>query len=574
MNDADARAGAWPTRAFASILAAWGCLHIAAIFTENINWDEFALLYRVERMVATGMIQGGGRPGAIELVLAPLVRHCNDAVTALREARLITAFATFLAIAALYLLALRLRSDRARPSEGAWLAVALLVFALPFQRWSIQVRTDPFGIAWGLWGMVVWLGVPRRIRNAVVAGVCFGLGYLFTQKVLYVVLLGVCLRVAVETRGQPRTTPRHFLAEVVSCTVAAVTVFAAYRWLLPLFIPLPAQARLDTALETFASYRESFGTALYRGLLAALVPHLVLIALLGAATAHALYTRTARGHLAVSWSVLGLAAIVATFHTAMFPYFWITLGLFPALALAYSAEELAQVVPARIRRFAVGTLIACLLVPAAVYAVQLLDDTQHVQRDALEFVARDFGRERYGFQLEGALSCRHDPEPFPVYFRPHIERAFSGANTDKIAAFVERFQTKPVHFLIVSHMVGFFPEPIRNFWQQNYRPYYGPVFVVGREVGKDEALRWQVFAPGNYRWQAGDERRRSELQVDGTTLRDHETVSLTRGWHELRAIGDGGRLVFSVDSEPKWSSDPFYTTSSIREIIGGSYFDP
>jgi len=561
----------WPTRLFAWSTAAWSCLHVASIFTENINWDEFALLSRVERMVATGALQGAGRPGAIEIVLAPFVRGCEDSVTALREARLLTAVATFLAIFGLYVLARRARSDRERPSQGAWLAVALLIFALPFQRWSLQVRTDPFGIAWGIWGAVAWLGAPRRHRNAGIAGVLFGLGFLFTQKVLYVAVLGGCLRVAHEYRN-PQPKLRRLLAEAALCGGALLAVIVAYRLLVPLFFKPPAQLRFSRALEIFASYRETFGLALYRGMLAALVPHLLLIAALIAATVLALRERKPRGHLASSWSLLGLAVVVAAFHTGMFPYFWMTLGLFPALALGCSAEEIARVAPPRVRRVAIGAWTACLVVPTAVYAVQLLDDTQRIQRDALGFIAHEIGPDRHGIQLEGALACRRDPDPFQVYFRHHIEQGFYGPNANKIPAFVERLRNKPVYFLIQSHMIGFFPEPIRRFWEENYQLYFGPVYVVGRTLPDAGTLTYDVFAPGKYRWQALDQARRSQLQVDSLTLHDHETIVLTRGPHTLRAIGGAGRLVLSVNVDPSWVSDSFYTGAAIREIIGGSYF--
>jgi hypothetical protein len=571
VEDASPSDDAWPTRVFVGSTAAWGCLHVASIFTENINWDEFALLARVERMLATGAMQGAGRPGAIEIVLAPLVRGCGDAVIALREARLLSAFATFLAIFGLYVLACRVCSDRERPTRGAWLAVALLIFAMPFQRWSVQVRTDPFGVAWGIWGAVVWLGAMRRHRNAVIAGSLFGLGFLFTQKVLYVALLGGCLRAGAESREQ-QPKLRQLWMELALCGGALLSIIFVYRLIIPLFLEPPAQLGVGRALEIFDNYRKTFGFALYWGLLPALVPHLVLIALLVAATAVVLRAGKPRGRLVLSWSLLGLAVAVACFHTATFPYFWMTLGLFPALALANAADEIACVLPARVRRFAIAVWTASLLVPTAVYALTLLDDTQRVQRDALGFVAREFGPDRNGFQLEGALACRHDPDPFQVYFRHHIERGFSGPNAKEIPAFLQRFQNKPVHFLIQSHMLGFFPQPIRQFWAENYQPYFGPVFVVGRLVQNADPSRWDVFAPGEYRWQSLDARGSSQLQVDGRTLRARETIELTRGAHSLAAIGGPGRLVFSVDAEPNWSAAPFYAPAAIREIIGGSYW--
>lgn len=569
---AEATTNPWPVRTFALSVAAWGCLHVATIFTENINWDEFALLARVERMVATGVMQGGGRPGAIEIVLAPFVRGCTDAVASLRHARLLTALAVFVAIAGLYALTRRVRADRDRPAHGAWCAVALLVFSLPFQRWSLQVRTDPFAVAWGLWGAVTLLSASRKLGYAAVAGICFGLGYLFTEKVLYIMLLGAWLRACTAQR-EPRATMRRLLAEFALCCCAGAGTFLAYRSLLPMFYEPPRHLRLGRAFEIFATYRDTFGFALHRGLVWAIVPHLLLVALLVVATAQALRNPSPRRDLVVSWGALLLAVLVASFHAAMFPYFWTTLGMFVALALGNASEEIANVVPARVGRLALSGWIACLIVPTVFYAVQLLDDdTQRTQRDALAFIARDFGPNTFGYQVEGALACRHDPDPFPVWFRPHIEAELAAGKLSAVEAFVERFRAKPVHFLIGSHMTGFFPEPVRRFWSENYQLYFGPVFVVGRRLVADETARWDVFAPGRYRWQALDDLSRSQLRIDGATLRNGEVVQLARGAHDLRATGGPGRIVFALASEPAWSSAGFYAVGAIREIVGGGYF--
>ena len=42
----------------------------------------------------------------------------------------------------------------------------------------------------------------------------------------------------------------------------------------------------------------------------------------------------------VAWAVLALGVAVLLFHAAAFSYFWMTLGLFPAVAFTLSRDSL------------------------------------------------------------------------------------------------------------------------------------------------------------------------------------------------------------------------------------------
>jgi hypothetical protein len=554
--------------ALALSACAYFLVHVLAIFRESMNWDEFALLYRVERLTATGQIQGGGRPGLVELMLAPLVRGCQDAVVTLQHARILVAVVLLLAVAGLFELVRRARVDRPHPARGAVLAIALLVLAVPFQRWSLQVRTDQFGIAFGIWGCVALLAPRKRGRWSFTGGACLCLGFLCTQKVVYIAILGALFRVEREL-SSARSDRRAMLRELMACAAGAGLVFAGYRLLLPLFVGVPKQPELSVLLDVFSDYRRTFGLSLHRGLILALVPH-CLIVLLAVAT-----FRRPQRRLWFAWSALAAMVIIASFHTAMFPYFWMTLGLFPASALGYVAEELAEVLPERIRGFVIVAWAAFLCLPAALYCATLLHDSQRVQRDALQFIAREFAADAGGFQLEGALACRHEADPFPIYFRGHIERDFRGPDAPRrIETFIRRFQSRPVRFLIDSHMIGFFPEPILRFWRDNYQPYRGPVRVVGRALTDASTADWDVFAPGAYRWDALDSARQAVVEVDGQLLRDRQTVALASKRYTLRARGGEGRIVLAVGAPPVPSNQPFYDDAAIREIIGRGYFSP
>ncbi len=119
--------------------------HYLHVFSEVINWDEFAILERAERSVRFGKVIGDGRPGLITIVLMPFVKGCIDATRSVVEARLLWQGITVAYLFGVYCLVRRWFAHAGRPQEGnapALLAVALLAFLPAFVVWSVQVRTD------------------------------------------------------------------------------------------------------------------------------------------------------------------------------------------------------------------------------------------------------------------------------------------------------------------------------------------------------------------------------------------------------------------------------------------------
>ena len=159
---------------------------VAAVFSANANWDEFALLHLVDKTEVTGVLHSGGRPGLAVVMLLPFVADCDDEIRVLRRARLL-----WLGISVAFLVGLaawlaQLSDDpRARAREAA-LGVALLALVPAFLEWSLQVRTDQIALAGGAWGGAALLASQRRPRLALAAGACFALGFLGSQKLLYV----------------------------------------------------------------------------------------------------------------------------------------------------------------------------------------------------------------------------------------------------------------------------------------------------------------------------------------------------------------------------------------------------
>src|SRR5690606_35656095 len=54
--------------------------YVVVASNENINWDEFALLWRGASTLETGVLNGGGRPGLGTVVTMPFAADCTNPV--------------------------------------------------------------------------------------------------------------------------------------------------------------------------------------------------------------------------------------------------------------------------------------------------------------------------------------------------------------------------------------------------------------------------------------------------------------------------------------------------------------
>ena len=183
-----------------------------------------------------------------------------------------------------------------------------------------------------------------------------------------------------------------------------------------------------------------------------------------------------------------------------------TLGLFPAVAFALALAPLRDTLlpaGARPRALAMALLWAAVAVPGALKAVQLLADTQAVQRDSLAFIRRNFAPGDAGFHPERALFCGFSASPLPLYFSQSIFRDFVGPQAEANLAHMEqRFRAEPIKFLVQSFRLNQFPIELRRFWAENYQPYRDSVFVAGRRLEGERGATspFELIVPGRYRW--------------------------------------------------------------------------
>ncbi len=581
-----------PLCALALLAAALCAARIASSQSTAAHWDELALLARAKASLDTGVLQTGGRPGLAVLALLPFVRGCADELASLNAARLLWLGLVLAYLGGVAALAAAAQPERARRRGDAALAVALLALTPAFLEYSIQVRTDTLALAFGSWGAAALVASRRRPALALAAGALLGLGYLASQKAYYLAALGGLLAAGELLRRREWRPRREALraAGLLGAYLAAVALERAWvgAWFsLPAGSSareiVPSAEHLRSGVSHFEFFRNTLGWTQYRGWLPSLLPHGVLFAGLAAASARALWRRRARGSAAAgadpdadrgaaseraallgAWGLLALGSAVLCFHGSRFAYFWLTLGLFPALALARARGlALAALAPGglRARRLAAAGLAAALALQGGLHAASMLRDTQRVQRESLRFVQRNFARSDQGFLPESALYCRAPARRLPSFFSQDLYRRFTGpGRARQIAGLEARFRAAPVKYLLHSFRLRQFPPELRGFFAENYQPYYGSVSVAGRrlEGRRGDAQRFELIAAGDYRWIPFE--RPAPLEIDGRAIGAGAILALAPGPHEARFPEDGtaGLLVMSLADPPAEAPLAFY----------------
>lgn len=556
--------------------------HYLHVFSEVINWDEFAILERAERSVRFGKVIGDGRPGLITIVLMPFVKGCIDATRSVVEARLLWQGITVAYLFGVYCLVRRWFAHAGRPQEGnapALLAVALLAFLPAFVAWSVQVRTDQAALAATVWAGVLLLSTGYL--QAALAGALIAIGLLCTQKGIYTVaLIGVLFATATLARAWPlhdrsREELQRAAKRLGVVAIAAVGVIALYYQLVPDVKRLASGDMVMSSLETMRFSRKSQGYRIYTVHMTRLLVHWVLFAVLVVWTARTLRNRdrTELPLIATCWLALALGLAVIVVHGSAFPYFIMTAGLFPALALSMAAGR-----PLATTGRSAWPVIAALVVLSALQsareAVEMLEDTQQEQRDTLRLVYDSPLKDRRGYQVEGALLCMRDPDPLPTMFSPGIYQRFrkSDKAAQNIADWIGQFRGRPVAYIVDSHRLRQFPAPITRFWGEHYIWYSHSLYVAGYNVHASLGPRdVDVIAAGRYRWDAAAVTPRAQLRIDGAVLEPGGTIALQVGTYRAEALGRHaqGQLILADLPPPVRGQGPaFYLRRQLTQLGG------
>jgi hypothetical protein len=551
------------------------------VFSEVINWDEFALLDRAARTLHSGTVDGGSRPGLVTILLIPFVRDCVDAVYSVVNARLLWQIVTTFYLVGVFFLVRRWFAHSGRPREGlaqGLLAVGLLAFLPAFVVWSIQVRTDQAALAAAAWGGVLLLSTSHW--RAAAAGVLFAISLLSTQKGLYPIALSGLL-FATSTIARLQLQPANWRAELLlagkrvalACLAAGAAV-AVYLALVPEASTLASQGSLMSALETMRFTRASQGFRIYTVHATRLVVHWALFLVLVAWTLRVLWNRDKEELplIATSWLSLALGLAVIAFHGSSFPYFIMTAGLFPALALAMTAGR-----PIALAGRSAWTIVVVLVVFAAMQgareSIQMLQDTQWEQRETLRLVYDSPLRERRGYQVEGALFCMNDPDPLPVLFSAGIHRRFrqSPVAERNTEVWIKEFRDRPVAYIVDSYRLWQFPPAVREFWSEHYIWYARSLYLVGYNIS--EARDLDVIVGGVYRWDADIASPQAGLRLNGLVFPPGAEIELKPGSQRAEALGEGarGQLILADLPRPERDGYPFFYLRRQIYQLGGRF---
>ena len=568
-KDRRRRVGPW---ALGLAVAAFAALRVAAVYNVAGNWDEFGLFENASITHETGVLNGGGRPGLAQLVVLPLVAGCDDEIEVLQRARLLWIFITLAFLVGVGVLAGQLQPDRNRRVVDGVLAIALLALVPAFLESSIQVRTDQIALAGGVWGGVALLASDRRPALALAAGALLGIGFLSSQKLIYVAaLVGLLALAQVDFARRMRFRRDALRAGLCALGFAAV-LLAVYQTTTREISVVSGHTTLSTrvvrdGLSSFDFYRETIGWSQYRAMLPTLIPHFVLLIALTAATLVAWRQRgPLRPALILAWLTLILGVAVGSFHAAAFSYFWMTLGLFPALAFAVARQPICDLLPSvgSARRLAIVGFWFALAGPGVLEMVAMLNDTQKVQRESFDFINSNFQAGDAGFQPESALFCRGDGQPLQHYFSGDIYRRFGTPGSEpNRARLMQQFRDEPIVFIVESFRLNQFPVEIRRFWADNYQPYRASVFVAGRRlegrIGSSSVF--DLVAPGRYRWLpiTGPQ----AITLDGQPLAAGAIIYLASGEHVADFPEDvpGGILVLALEQPPGLAPLAFYSAN-------------
>jgi len=477
----------------------------------------------------------------------PLVDGCTDAVAAVRLARLWWAPFTLGMFAGFWFILVRLFSDRLQATSHALIGVSLIALTPSFLRFAVQVRSDQPAIAAGLIAGALLIDSRRHIRLALVAGLLFGVGFLFSQKLAYVAAL-VSLLVAADIILKGDFQLRRELWRLLAVAGGFLGAVLIYRVCLSLFLGTPpTMMDVGRQMDVFGYYRETAGHRYYRNMLPYLVGPIGLLGLQLILLPSALRRGGQDRLLAGFWiMVLGLGLGVGVFHAAAFPYFWMTLGLFPATALAIGLPFFLRL-PTWTRRLFSGPFWAVFIVTAVIVGVTLSHDAQATQRTTLSFVRANIPHHLEGFHPTRALFCRELDDPLPTFFTQSIHFEFSGEGaSEAVDRMIAQFRDRPIGFLVHTFRYSQFPDEVRRFWAEHYVAYSGPIHVAGTSFDDmdPEELEFEVLVPGTYAFYSND--ALSRIRIGIRELGPGDTIRLGIGNYTIDRVLTTGSALFAL----------------------------
>lgn len=570
-----------------SVLGLLFLLHrLAAVSKVSINGDEFALLARAEHTFQSGELISGGRPGLATLVLVPFVSECTDSVAATINSRMAWLALTLSCVVGLFVLVrrwLHVSGLELKYGESAPVAAVALYVAMPsFIDYSIQVRSDQGALAFGILGACLALGT--RWWSGLLAGVMFAVAVLFTQKAIYVIAMAAWLTVmacwsrVATYRSQLRTEVQMLAGLVIGLSIGAAFVGSVYYF----GVPRPPSVMTSGAvvadnLETMRLYAKMLGFRAYLTEARLLPVHVLLAALIIGSGFFVLQNRYQKERI-VLLTISGLWILtiaVGVLHGSRFPYFLMTLGIFISVSLGIGLPVSLQMFEKKKVRPLLIMGLTLLFVMALPMLLTQSNDTQSNQRNAMRVVQDPGLRGLRGWQNEGALFCKHDPDYKDALFTLFINQ-LGEAGPGSFDQFLDDFRDRPISFIVDSYRMVNYPSEVRRFWSEHYVAYRDGVLLAGFPIAAGEPSRSvEVISPGSYRWWPAPGRDREKVVVNNQQLSRGDTVHLAIGWHTLKGVSEktAGILSLATVLPPDASRQPFYADTHAPQIVA-AWSDP
>jgi len=465
--------------------------------------------------------------------------------------------------------------------QRALLAVALLAFLAAFVTWSVQVRTDQAALAAATWGGALLLS-ESRVRAAF-AGVLLAASLLCTQKAIYVIGLGgILLLTASWARAWPlaaggrKVEMKSLAARIAWAAATAVAVIGLYVQIFPQTAHLASGDAVASGLEVMRWTRERQGYRIYTVHADRLLVHWSLFAMLVVWSVRTVVRKQASEVplVATCWLVLLLGVVVIRFHGSSFPYFIMSAGLFPAIALALTAGR-TLATTGRMAWHVLVAMIALAALQSVTEALEMLPDTQTEQRDTLRLIHESNLSNRRGYQIEGALFCAMDPSPIPPMFSQDIARHFhiSAQSAKNAADFIAEFRNRPIAYIVESFRLQRLPKTIRRFLGEHYVWYGKSLYLAGFriEFASAGSRVVDVIVPATYRWTPDPTAASASIIVNERTLSAFEEIELQVGKHTVEAtvIPTVGSLILAdLPARERQGYPAFYHQRQYLQLRG------
>ena len=460
-------------------------------------------------------------------LLAPLVT-ITDPVSTFHRARILSALILVATIAMSALCAGRLGG---RLAAGA--TATLSLFHTTLIERGMEVRPDCGMVLSALVAMYIELAEGRGVRRRALAGLALGVGFLFTQKSVFVTA----------------AFGAWWLWDAVKSRDAKLVVVPVAAWFVPLLLAMTSMVpfgclreyvRQDLVEAFFAgagarySGRFSPASAIVDESLRNLAT--VVFGLAGLVLAFQGARHRQRRDLALL-CLVGVTSIAALWGNP-FPWPYVHVGTLPFVIIAagYAVSTLAE----RTRAPLAVTCLAviCAMVTAVPRLLSKAPQSTDLQFATMREMDRVTAPNETVFDLVG-LYFRRDAYPAAYAMSTGMLGAYQAGSFERMVPALRRNQCAA---LITNYRVSTLGFDELEFLRTHYVHHWGNIYLAGRDLTRfppGSVIPFEVLAPAKFIYQGA-----GEVMIDGVAFTEGE---LAAGLHDVTVVRAGpSRLIRAV----------------------------